>query len=700
MYLTQEQIDVLKQTLRNKRLKIELLDSNMRTIDSIEGHAIGGSITANANNDIRRTGNIQMSIPISPQATTLLDQLDGFTIEIGGKIWLDKYIKIKVGIENILSQTNEIVWYPLGVFLINKPSRTFSATEYSLSFECIDLMSKLTGQRQGQLTGTTTVIEKGHYETINGEQVYIRTKLADALISTITELGGFSKYSIYPIPDVYKYLPYDIKVGIGSTVYDILKQLMQIISTWQMYFDLDGTFIIQPIPSGENAIVYDIDNEQYISNVSSVDFENIKNQIVVYGRVNNLSYYTENTEETTNNVVYNGNTLILNYATLNRQTFTISGVTFGFMSLSKPNSQPFTKVQLKVGGETILTSDLVKFENTTNSFGKTYETTQVEANTILPNDIYFIRIYDGTLTSDEYVDITKPVTFEFMGKQSVSYNLVNDNKESPFYVNNNISEVNYYCGEAKTPVNANWGEGFEITLNNEETINSLNVGDIITFIANAPNIYAQGQSFSYININQANGTSLATNIPLVQNIWNTSTIPATRPYVLKNKISNDYTIWKLRYEVINNIPSLVLLGRNENVIVKVCSSGEYDNIYADQLAYERCLYEMYQHSNLNDKISLGIIPNYLLDVNCKIAFNENDALPTNIYNTQMFHVKHNTKNETYEQFVTSLGNDFYVKTEDIGYFLTKQITYPLGIESTPQTISAIKIYNSGNLVGE
>lgn len=774
MYLTQEQIDVLKQTLRNKRLKIELLDSNMRTVDSIEGHAIGGSITANANNDIRRTGNVQIAVPISQQATTLLDQLDGFTIEIGGKIWLDKYIKIKVGIENILSPTNEIVWYPLGVFLINKPSRTFSATEYSLSFECIDLMSKLTGQRQGQLIGTTTVIEKGHYETINGEQVYVKTKLADALISTITELGGFSKYSIYPIPDVYKYLPYDIKVGVGSTVYDILKQLMQIISTWQMYFDLDGTFIVEPIPSGKDAIIYDIDDQQYINNTSSADFENVKNQIVVYGRVNNLSYYTENTEASAkptislnagisnvqidietfetkidtkgtynflytnsswtfnsenisindygitysgtpnenaqitiayepaqnDNVIYDFSKLILNYSSLNIETFTISGVTFGFKSLPMTNLNPFITIELRVNGETILTSDLVKFENTTNSFGVDYNTTQIEANTILPNDIYFIRIYDGTLTSEDYVDITQPVTFEFMGKQAVAYNLVNDNKESPFYINNNIDATNYYGGEAKTPTNANWGEGFEITLNNDENITNLNIGDIITFIANAPNIYAQGQSFSYINIKRANGTTLATNIPLVQNTWDTSVSPAIRPYLQENKIANDYTIWKLRYEIINRIPSLVLLGRNENVIVKVCTSGEYDNIYADQLAYERCLWEMFQHSNLNDNLSLGIVPNYLVDVNCKIAFDDNDALPIGIYDTQPYDVKQSQNSAIYQQFVTSLGNDFYVKTENVGYFLTKQLTYPLGINSTPQTISAIRIYDSGNLVGE
>lgn len=782
MYLTQEQIDVLRQRLRNKRLKIELLDSNMRIVDSIEGHAIGGEITADANNDIRRTGNIQMSIPISPQATTLLDQLDGFTIEIGGKIWLDKYIKIKVGIENILSQNNEIVWYPLGVFLINKPSRTFSDTEYSLSFECIDLMSKLTGQRQGQLTGTTTMIEKGYYRTIGLEQRYLRTRFQDALISTITELGGIKKYSIAPIPDVYQFLPYDIKVGVGATVYDILKELMNILSTWQMYFDLDGTFIVEPIPSGKNDIVYDLDDEQYISNESSADFENVKNQIIVYGRTNNLSYYTSNTEHAAtvtpsasanikkiyfniekfeqkitakgtysfiwsaansswmlgdetiqlaaygistiyeslpsdnatitvnyepavnDNVQYVNNsdgtqTLVLKYSTLNDKTFTISGVTFGFMSTGYANSLPITKVQLQVGDDIVVAGNLVKFENTTTSFGQEYATKQIEVNSILPNDVYFIRIYSGTLTDDDYVDITQPVTFEFMGKQAVAYNLVNDNIESPFYVNNNIDAPNYYGGEAKTPTGTNLGEGFEITLNNDGTLETLVSGTIITFIANAPNIYAEGKNFSYVNIKQANGASLGTNIPLVQDYWTTSAGTPSRPYLQKNKIANDYTILKCRYEIINSAPNLVLLGRNENVITKICTGGEYDNIYADQLAYERALWELFQHSNLNDNISLGVVPNYSLDVNCKIAFDENDALPIGVYDTQPYDVKQTQTSSNYQQFTTSLGKDFYVKTDNVGYFLTKQITYPLGVDATPQTISAIRIYDSGNLVG-
>ena len=61
-----------------------------------------------------------------------------------------------------------------------------------------------------------------------------------------------------------------------------------------MYFNNDGILIIEPIPSGKNAIVYNIDAEQYISDSTNCDFENVKNQIVIYGRLNTLTYFAEN----------------------------------------------------------------------------------------------------------------------------------------------------------------------------------------------------------------------------------------------------------------------------------------------------------------------------------------------------------------------------------------------------------------------
>lgn len=782
MELTQQQIDVLKQNLRRKEVRIELLDTDFKIIDSIEGHAIGGSLEKNADNNIRRSGNVELAIPNDPNAARFMEQLDGFTIEAGGKIWLDKYIRIYIGIHDI--HTEEITWYNYGIVLINNPTRLFSGTDFTLSFDCIDLMAKLTGERQGQLTGTTTKIEMGYYDIDeSGNKVYVKTRLRDALISTITELGGFNKYMIAPIPTEYEYLPYDITVTVGSTVYDILSKLMEIISTWQMYFDNDGTFVVEPIPDGENAIVYEISKDQYIQDELTFDFENVKNQVIIYGRLNALTYYTENITDTSytyalsansgitsvvvdldtfgeqidtsgayafsyngniwelngntvtlatygieitgtpntgavitieyvrqepTNVIYQPNadgqtaTLVLKYDTIDLTSLTISGTTFGFMSLGQVNTLPITNVEIWQGDERVLPSSstqvcsLVKFENSTSAFGQTYETTQVEANSILQQDIYFIRIYDATVNKNEFVDISQNITFEFMGKQQVAYNMVNDNKESPFYVNEPFDEPNYYCGLAQTPLNAEFGSNYLLTLNNDEPVTELLNGTIITFVANATNIYAENSQFTGINIQTSEGTSLLTNIPLVQNSWSASTQPATRPYVVEGKLSNDFTVWQLRYEKTDNYEWFVLVGRNPNVITTILSDGEYENIYSDQLAYERCLRELFNVSNMNDSISLSIVPNYLLDVNCKIPYNPNDALPHGIYDTQPYYVA--TTNAS-QQYQTAFGRDFYVRKDETQYYITKQVSYPLGLSNQAQAISAIRIYDSGNLVG-
>lgn len=710
MELTQEQIDVLKQNLRRKEIRLELLDSNFKIVDSIEGYAIGGSLDKNADNNIRRSGSLELAIPNVPSATKFMDQLDGYTIEAGGKIWLDKYIKVYIGIHDI--QTDDIVWYNYGIVLINNPTRLFSGTDFTLSFDCIDIMAKLTGDRQGQLTGTTTKIEKGYYETnSNGEKVYVKTKLQDALISTITELGGFSKYYIAQIPEEYEYLPYDITVAVGSTVYDILSKLMEIISTWQMYFDNDGVFTIEPIPDGKNAIVYDVDSKQYIQDELSFDFSNVKNQVIIYGRLNTLTYYTENTtgeSQNATNVIYQPNdneqsaTLILKYDTVNITNLTISGTTFGFKSLDYTNSLPITNVEIWQGDEKVLPStstqicSLVKFGNSTNAFGINYGTTQVEANSILQNDIYFIRIYDATLTDNDTVDTSQNITFEFMGKQQVAYNLVNSNKESPFYVNEPYEGPNYYCGVAQTPVNAVFGSQYLLTLNNNEPVTELVNGTILTFMANAENIYAENMQFTGISIQTSEGTSLLTNIPLVQNSWDTNVQPSTRPYVAQSKLTNDFTVWQLRYEKTNNYEWFVLVGRNPHVFTTILSDGEYDNIYSDQLAYERCLYELFNHSNMNDSIALSIVPNYLLDVNCKIPYNPNNALPQGIYDTQPYHT---TIQNSWQQYQTAFEKDFYVKKNETQYYITKQVSYPLDLSNSGQSINAIRIYDSGNLVG-
>jgi hypothetical protein len=166
---------------------------------------------------------------------------------------------------------------------VNSPTIAYSAETNSLSFQAVDLMSKLTGMRNGQLQGMSYSVEIG--STITGA------------VEAILLEQGFSNYLIYQPP--YNYTPEDIKIDAGSTAYDLLCQLRDINSNWEMFFDVDGVFHFQQIPSGK--VIVDpttgetgeptplVDDAMWeklnIEYTLDTSFEDVKNYIEVLGKV-------------------------------------------------------------------------------------------------------------------------------------------------------------------------------------------------------------------------------------------------------------------------------------------------------------------------------------------------------------------------------------------------------------------------------
>lgn len=258
---TQTDYDLVQMKVRNTRIKVDVLNFNFQTVNSLEGYVIDGSISVDATSDIRRTCNLTLAIERSDKM-----------ISPGGELWLDKFIRIYEGIDNPRDNGNT-VWWNMGVFLINNPNTVYNVNTRTVSFEGLDLMAKLTGRRNGQLPAVATV-------------VYAGSKIADVVKQTITQLGGFEKYII---EDVGYTIPYDIKKDMGSTIYDLLVEIRDLYSDWEMFFDVDGIFHWQRIPDGENEpVVVDFDQLNQpliISDNIDVDFENVKNNIIVYGRL-------------------------------------------------------------------------------------------------------------------------------------------------------------------------------------------------------------------------------------------------------------------------------------------------------------------------------------------------------------------------------------------------------------------------------
>lgn len=257
----QTDYDLSQLKVRNQRIKVDLLNFNFQTINSLEGKVTDGSISIDATSDIRRTCNITLVVENSENI-----------LAPGGQVWLDKFIKVYVGTDNPRNG-NETVWNNMGLFLINNPESVYNATTNTITFEGLDLMAKLTGRRNGQLPAVTTVVPA-------------ESKVADVVKQTITQLGGFDKYIIQ---DAGYEIPYDIKKDMGSTIYDLLVEIRDLYSDWEMFFDVDGVFHWQQIPNGINEpVVLDFNQlkqKVIISETVDVDFENVKNYIIVYGRL-------------------------------------------------------------------------------------------------------------------------------------------------------------------------------------------------------------------------------------------------------------------------------------------------------------------------------------------------------------------------------------------------------------------------------
>lgn len=261
---TQSEYDVTKQRNRTLYAKIELLNFSFQKVDEWQNLVTGTpSFTNDSNSDIRRTCNISL-IPIDKSFSNN-----------DNAMWLDKYIQIYLGIEDI--HTKEIIYTNMGIYLINNPKTVYSATQNTVSINGVDLMARMTGMRYGQIGLADYMIKAG-------------ANVAEAIKAVLAE-GGFKKYVVDECPyDV----PNDIRIGVGKNLYDILKALIDIDPTFEMYFDVDGVFHYQKIPSGNNEQIMvddDLWKNVLISYEQNTPFDNLKNSIEVYGKTHDIQNF-------------------------------------------------------------------------------------------------------------------------------------------------------------------------------------------------------------------------------------------------------------------------------------------------------------------------------------------------------------------------------------------------------------------------
>lgn len=269
-YITEQQYSIVKQPYRELYCKVNLLNYQFQVVDDISGVVLSDTWTISATSDIRRTGTLVI----------LPDNDEAYKIQAGSKIFLDKYVQVYIGIKD--ETTDEIVYNNMGIYLINNPTHTFDSTNNSITLQLVDLMAKLTGLRNGNLAGY-------EYQLKEGQDV------KEIIVAVLAEVG-FNNYNIEIDEGDYQTIQFDMSVDGTATLYDILKTINenQYIN-YQMYFDVDGIFHFNHIPSGKDAPVMvddDIWRYAYISHEVTTNYEDLKNDIVVLGKTHTASKYS------------------------------------------------------------------------------------------------------------------------------------------------------------------------------------------------------------------------------------------------------------------------------------------------------------------------------------------------------------------------------------------------------------------------
>lgn len=594
----QKQFDTTLQSIRNIDCKLFVLDYDYTILDEISGKTESISLSVNAESDIRRTANINIALKDDSRQTNS----NIFYWQVGNPYWFDKYIQIYVAIQDV--QTQEYVWVNEGIYMVNSPTISYDATSNSLSFEAVDLMSKMTGLRNGQLEGMTYTIPVG--STITGA------------IKTLLIEQGFDKYIVFDPP--YNYVPQEINIDVGGTAYDLLCQLRDINSNWEMFFDVDGVFHFQQIPSGKVIIdpesgeegeptpvvdqtVWDKLNVSY--NLDT-NFEDVKNYVEVLGKVHEPQQYG---------------------------TATIEG---GLLDLKLANvKESYLNNEWIIGIPVIATEGAIEPEALAEPI------TNIAIYDVSNRFIFKIGLATPIIAANEYYCVkltfndTECIACEYLGALQPRAVAFENNPESPFYVGTSTqyesaygnvvdfaSENEDYIVEFPPAI-----VGSNMVLNlspwcTATDFNAASVGETWKFKLNVESLSQHIVTMSIVMGSSADTYS-------IRNMANERiSLDYAQDYLLiATKISTTTLQFNVMYYPMPasvlpmSTTSVLNLPKFNKQVRLVCAGDEYDNIYSDALAEQRARYEIYLRSRLHDNIQIVSAPIYWLEVNNIIEYN-------------------------------------------------------------------------------
>lgn len=195
--------------------KITVLDWQENPIQDIQGKVITGNISISGDSNVRRTADL----------TIVADGVVNDFTKVDSLLSINKKISLQLGIVNSVNLISEfpryekydILWFPLGVYVIISPSITHDASNITIGLSLEDKMALLNGDVGGVISASTTLDE---YETIdNNGVIYLTRPTIYQIIQELVNHFGGEQLSKIIISDLDPYVKQVMKWTANSPLY-------------------------------------------------------------------------------------------------------------------------------------------------------------------------------------------------------------------------------------------------------------------------------------------------------------------------------------------------------------------------------------------------------------------------------------------------------------------------------------------------
>ena len=186
--------------LKEQYARVTVLSWEEEPIREIQGEVIDGSVNIDGNSSLRRTCNL----------TFFTDQYNNNFTDINLDLSINKKIKLEIGIKNTVSpyiystvENNsvvkhtinyqnvygDIVWFPLGIYVIFDPSISYSTSGCTVSLSLKDKMCLLNGDAGGVIPASVQLYEKEQVD-LSGQTINSQPTIRQTIIECVNHFGG------------------------------------------------------------------------------------------------------------------------------------------------------------------------------------------------------------------------------------------------------------------------------------------------------------------------------------------------------------------------------------------------------------------------------------------------------------------------------------------------------------------------------